>query len=120
MIPGPWDKALAGALEADLQPIVQVIEDELACLWEDLATGRSSALNRETRWSIECDGIVERIVTLTRTFGHSTRWTDVPGALLLDGTYIGIMEGAGFEFEQPDMSWIAENLDWAGDAGTER
>jgi hypothetical protein len=64
----------------------------LRLAWGDLESARKSALNG--RWSMTCDGHVERIVGLTRLVGILS-WEHVSVDLILDGVYERIHEAMG-------------------------
>lgn len=60
--------------------------------WDDLRQAREQAING--RWSMNCDGHVDRIVGLTRLVGPLS-WEHVSVDLILDGIYERIHEGIG-------------------------
>ena len=51
-------------------------------------------------WPAECDGLVVRIVMLSRV-AKATPWQHVPASLLADGIYQGILRSAGIIFAPP-------------------
>jgi hypothetical protein len=51
-------------------------------------------------WPAGCDGLVVRIVMLSRLAG-ATPWPHVPAWLLADGIYQGILRSAGVIFALP-------------------
>lgn len=75
----------------------EVPEDVLAYLledlWDQLINARRSSMSGE--WSIACDGVVHRIVWLTKHTQQPTGWGSVPVELVLDGTYEAIHEAIG-------------------------
>ena len=81
------------------------VAEELMALWSDLSQALGRAGGR--RWSVECDGLVVRIVMLSRLTG-ATPWPHVPASLLAEGIYQGILRSAGVMFVP------------AGTAGTDR
>jgi hypothetical protein len=90
-----WDAAVA----ADGPPadLPAAVAEELIALWSDLA----QALRRASRrWPVECDGLVVRIVMLTR-LTTATPWQQVPASLLADGIYQGILRSAQVTFVPP-------------------
>jgi hypothetical protein len=60
--------------------------------WDGLEEARRNAING--RWSIACDGMVARIVGLSRLVGP-LRWEEVSVGLILDGVYERIHEAMG-------------------------
>jgi hypothetical protein len=64
----------------------------LRLAWSDLESARKSALNG--RWSMTCEGHVERIVGITRLVGILS-WEHVSVDLILDGVYERIHEAMG-------------------------
>lgn len=64
----------------------------LTLAWGELQIARDSAL--DGRWSINCDGLVERIVGLTRLIGP-LEWEHVNVDLILDGVYERVHEAMG-------------------------
>ena len=71
----PWDAAVAVAGDGPPADLSAAAAEELIALWSDL----SQALRRAARqrWSVECDGLVVRIVMLSRLTG-ATPWQHVP------------------------------------------
>lgn len=100
-----WDWAVAAALEDAPEDLAAAARDELRYLWDDLDRARRVAINGA--WSTGCDTLVVRIVTLSRLVG-ATGWGDIQVPLLLDGTYQGILQAAGVDFEPPDMARAAQ------------
>lgn len=90
-----WDEAVAVAGEEPPADLCAAVAEELIALWGDLAEALRRAAGRG--WSVECDGLVVRIVMLTRLAGV-TPWPHVPASLLADGTYQGILRSAGVTF----------------------
>jgi hypothetical protein len=93
-----WDEAVAVAREEPPADLCAAVAEELIALWGDLAEALRRAAGRD--WSVECDGLVVRIVMLTRLAG-ATPWPHVPASLLADGTYQGILRSAGVTFAPP-------------------
>ena len=93
-----WDAAVAVAGDGPPADLPAAVAEELIALWSDL----SQALRREAgqRRSMECDGLVVRIVLLTR-LTTATPWQQVPASLLADGIYQGILRSAGVAFAPP-------------------
>ena len=93
-----WDAAAAVAGDGPPADLPAAVAEELIALWSDL----SQALRRAARqrWSVECDGLVVRIVMLTR-LTKATPWQHVPASLLSDGIYQGILRSAGVAFALP-------------------
>jgi hypothetical protein len=100
----PWDHAVADAAEEPGTSWQQVVAEEVDALWADLGDAYSAALNG--MWSMQCDGLVTRIVRLTR-LGHVTPGGGTTFALLLNGIYAGILTTAGIAFDPPDMDEMA-------------
>ena len=101
----PWDDAVAAAAEDPPPDAASACREELQYLWTDLSAARNRAYRN--RWSMECDWLTTRIVTLSRIAGV-TPWEQVQTNLLLDGTYTGILSGAGLEFTPPDLDAVRE------------
>ena len=98
-----WARVLAS-------PVVRLdwetaVHQEMACLWNDLAEARDRAINHV--WSMECDGLVDRIITLCRLV-DPTKWGDIPVTLLIDGTWQAIMRDFGFHVEHPPPGLVEE------------
>lgn len=92
-----WAAAVAAATEDPPADLRAAVAEELVALWSDLG----EALRRGGRsWSIECDGLVVRIVMLSRLSGP-TSWEWIPESLLASGVYQGILRSAGITFTQP-------------------
>jgi hypothetical protein len=94
----PWDAAVAVAGDGPPADLPAAVAEELIALWSDL----SQALRRgaRQRWSVECDGLVVRIVMLSR-LTSATPWQQVPASLLADGIYQSILRSAGVAFAPP-------------------
>ena len=93
-----WDTAVAAAAEEPPADLRAAVEEELIALWTDLGQALQRAAGR--RWSAECDGLVVRIVMLTR-LTTATSWPWIPAPLLASGTYQGILKSAGIAFTPP-------------------
>jgi hypothetical protein len=100
-----WHAAVAVAGEEPPADLSAAVAEELMALWSDLsqALGRAGGWG----WSVECDGLVVRIVMLSR-LTSATPWPHVPTSLLAEGIYQGILRSAGVMFVPP------------GTAGTDR
>jgi hypothetical protein len=72
--------------------LTQAVCDELEYLWGDLDDAINYALNG--RWSIRCDGLEDRIKTLTQLVGP-TPWEKIPLLLLENGVYQRIHDDLG-------------------------
>jgi hypothetical protein len=92
-----WAAAVAVAAENPPPDLRAAVAEELVALWSDLG----EALRRTGwSWSIECDGLVVRIVMLSRLSGTTSReW--IPEPLLASGIYQGILRSADITFTQP-------------------
>lgn len=88
----------------DTERLEQAAREELSYLWGDLNTARESAIRGQ--WSIRCDGIEERIKTLTALVGP-TPWDEIQIPLLEDGIYQRIHAELGIE-AAPDMGRVAQ------------
>lgn len=64
----------------------------LRLAWDDLQSTRHSAI--DGKWSMACDGQVERVIGLTRLAGP-LEWEHVQVDLILDGIYERIHEAIG-------------------------
>jgi hypothetical protein len=93
-----WDAAVAVAGEEPPTHLVAAVAEELIALWSDLGEALRRAASRGR--SVECDGLVVRIVMLSRLAG-ATPWPHVPASLLADGIYQGILRSAGVMFAPP-------------------
>lgn len=80
----------------------EVARQELVMLWSDLSMGRRNAVNGV--WSMYCDGIAYRIVSLTRILGAVT-WEEMDSELVSSGLYERIHAEAGLE--HPPVDWDA-------------
>lgn len=98
-----WAAAVAVAGEEPPADLPAVVAEELIALWSDLnqALGRAGV----RRWSVECDGLVVRIVMLSR-LTSATPWQHVPVSLLTEGIYQGILRSAGVLFAPPGTGGI--------------
>jgi hypothetical protein len=105
-----WDTAVAAAAEEPPADLSAAVEEELIALWNDLG----DALRRAAGacWSAECDGLVVRIVMLSR-LTTATSWPWIPAPLLANGTYEGILKTAGIAFTPPPSR---ESTAWTGAA----
>ena len=85
-----WDAAITLAGEDPPADLAAAVAEELIALWSDLA----AAVRRcGGSWSAECDGLVVRIVMLSRLSAVTPRdW--VPEPLLASGAYDGILTNA--------------------------
>jgi hypothetical protein len=86
-----WDAAVAVAGEEPRRICRRRLARSRA-LWSDLGEALRRAAGR--RWPVECDGLVVRIVMLSR-LASATPWPHVPKSLLADGIYQGILRSAG-------------------------
>jgi hypothetical protein len=93
-----WDAAIAAAGEQPPADLAAAAAEELIALW----SGLGEAIRRAGRrsWSVECDGLVVRIVMLTRLTA-ATAWQWIPAPLLDSGVYQGILRSAGIAFTAP-------------------
>jgi hypothetical protein len=92
-----WAAAVAVAAENPPADLRAAVDEELVALWSDLG----EALRRASRsWSTECDGLVVRIVMLSRLSG-ATSWEWIPESLLASGVYQGILRSADITVTQP-------------------
>jgi hypothetical protein len=93
-----WDTAVAAAAEEPPADLRAAVEEELIALWNDLHEALQRAAGR--RWSAECDGLVVRIVMLSR-LSAATSWPWIPAPLLASGIYQGILTTANISFTPP-------------------
>jgi hypothetical protein len=101
---GPcWDAAVAAAAEQPPADLSAAVAEELIALWSDLGEAMRRAGRRS--WSVECDGLVVRIVMLSR-FTAATPWQWIPVSLLTSGVYQGILQSAGIAFTAPSPAEI--------------
>lgn len=93
-----WDEATADAEDtdpaaaADLEVCLTALTEELEALWDDLNCAKQRALNGV--WSIECDGLAERIGVISLIVGPINQ-DSVQVPLLLDGTYERVHAAVG-------------------------
>ena len=59
-----WDPAVAAAEKSSPPDLPAAVAEELIALWSDLGEAMRRAGSRS--WSVKCDGLVVRIVMLTR------------------------------------------------------
>jgi hypothetical protein len=96
---GPlWQAAVAAAGEGPPADLPTAVDEELIALWSDL--GEAMRRAGSGSWSVECDGIVVRIVMLSRLTA-ATSWQWIPVPLLISGVYQGILQAAGIAFTPP-------------------
>jgi hypothetical protein len=74
---------------------------ELIALCSDLCEAQRRAAGRSR--SAECDGLVMRIVMLTR-LATATPWQWIPMSLLANGVYQGILRSADVAVARPDIA----------------
>ena len=93
-----WDEAVAEAGEQPPADLSVAVAEELIALWSDLGEAMRRAGGRS--WSVECNGLVIRIVMLNRlTAATSWQWIQAP--LLAGGVYQGILQSVGIAFTVP-------------------
>jgi hypothetical protein len=93
-----WDAAVAAASERPPADLAAGVAEELVALWDDLARALRRAPGRS--WPAECDGLVLRIVMLSRLTA-ATPWPWVPASLLASGVYQEVLASAGIAFTPP-------------------
>jgi len=108
-----WAAAVAMAGEEPPADLPAVVAEELIALWSDLSQALGPAGVR--RWSVECDGLVVRIVMLSR-LTSATPWQHVPASLLAEGIYQGILRSAGIMFAPPGTGGI-DHAGWPAQPG---
>lgn len=89
---------------SDPNDLRRAIRDELANLWGDLHHAMREAI--DGNWSIRCDGLQDRITTLTKLVGP-TQWQRIQIPLLEQGTYQRIHKEIGVD-APVDMAKVAE------------
>ena len=99
-----WDTAIAAAGERPPTDLSEAVAEELIALWSDLGEAMRRAGGGRS-WSVECDGLVVRIVMLSRLTA-ATPWEWIPASLLISGTYQGILQSAGITFAAPSLDEI--------------
>jgi hypothetical protein len=93
-----WAAAVAAAGEHPPADLSAAVAEELIALWSDLDQAVRRAADRA--WSVECDGLVVRIVMLSRLTEATPRpW--IPPSLLDSGVYQGVLTSAGIAFAPP-------------------
>jgi hypothetical protein len=98
-----WAAAVTAAGEQPPADLSAAVAEELVALWSNLGEAMRRAGSRP--WSAECDGLVVRIVMLSRLTA-ATSWPWIPVPLLASGVYQGILQSAGIEFTTPDRAGI--------------
>jgi hypothetical protein len=93
-----WATAVSAAGEQPPADLSEAVAEELIALWSDLDQAVRRAADRA--WSVECDGLVVRIVMLSR-LTEATPWQWIPTSLLDSGVYKGVLESAGIAFTPP-------------------
>lgn len=93
-----WATAVAAAGEQPPADLSAAVAEELIALWSDLGQAVRRAADRA--WSVECDGLVVRIVMLSR-LTEATPWPWIPASLLTSGVYQGVLESARIAFTPP-------------------
>jgi hypothetical protein len=93
-----WDTAVAAAAEEPPADLRAAVEEELIALWNDLGEALQRAAGQ--CWPAGCDGLVVRIVMLSR-LTTATPWPWIPAPLLATGIYQGILKTAGIAFTPP-------------------
>ncbi|HYB49355.1 MAG TPA: hypothetical protein VED20_18680 [Streptosporangiaceae bacterium] len=93
-----WSAAVAAAGEQPPANLAAAVAEELIALWSDLGEAMRRAGGRSG--SVECDGLVVRIVMLSR-LTSATSWQWIPEPLLASGVYQGILASAGIAFTPP-------------------
>jgi hypothetical protein len=96
-----WAVAVAAAGEAPPADLSAAAAEELIALWSDLCEALRRAGGRS--WPAECDGLVVRIVMLSR-LTTATPWQWIPMPLLTSGVYQGILRSADVAFTPPDIA----------------
>lgn len=84
--------------------LTEAVCNELEYLWNDLDQAMRYAINGQ--WSIQCDGLADRIKTLTQLVGP-TPWEKVPLPMLERGVYQRLHDDLGIRVT-PDMAKVAE------------
>jgi hypothetical protein len=77
-----WDAAVDAAGEEPPAELPAAVAEELIALWSDLGEAMRRAGSQS--WSVECDGLVVRIVMLSRLTA-ATPWQWIPVPLLASG-----------------------------------
>lgn len=98
-----WAAAIAAAGEQTATELSGAVAEELIALWSDLGEAMRRASSRS--WSVECDGLVVRIVMLSRLTA-ATSWEWIPLPLLASGVYQRILESAEIAFTAPSLAEI--------------
>ena len=96
-----WAAAIAAAGEQPPADLPAAVAEELVALWSDL--GEAMRRAGSDSWSLECDGLVVRIVMLSR-LTSATSWEWIPAPLLDSGVYQGILKSAGIAFTVPPLA----------------
>jgi hypothetical protein len=96
-----WAAAVAAAGEAPPADLSAAVAEELIALWSDLCEALRRAAGRS--WPVECEGLVVRIVMLSR-LTTATPWQWIPMPLLTNGVYQGILRSADVASTLPDIA----------------
>lgn len=83
----------------------EVIRSELVDLWTDLNEAQQSANDRV--WSMRCNGLVYRIVRLSRLVG-ACPYGEVPVTTVVNGVYEEVHRQAGIPYEPIDWPAMRE------------
>jgi hypothetical protein len=100
-----WDAAVDAAGEKPPAELPAAVAEELIALWSDLGEAMRRAGSQS--WSVECDGLVVRIVMLSRLTA-ATSWQWIPVPLLASGVYQGILQSADVAFTAPGIAEIQD------------
>lgn len=92
-----WDDDCAANHVGDLAGAIRA---EVVMLWSDLTIAQRHAI--DGNWSVQCDNLVGRIVTLSRLVG-ACPWGHVDVATLLSGLYGRVHDEHGIEY--PPVDW---------------
>ena len=98
-----WDAGITAAGEQPPADLLAAVAEELIALWNDLAEAMRRAGAQS--WTVECDGLVVRIVMLNRLTA-ATSWQWIPVPLLASGAYQSILQSAGIAFTAPPHAEI--------------
>jgi hypothetical protein len=89
--------------------LTEAVQEEFVQLWGDLDYACRTARNGS--WSVLCDNLAERIVTLSRLVGP-TPWGQVSLETVQSGVYERVYGEAGIEFPAVDRARVEQHVEY--------
>lgn len=87
-----------------VEVFINALRDELIQLWGDMFWARAEAYRE---WSMRCENLAERIVTISRIVGPAP-WEHISVDLLRDGTYERVHHEGNIPHLPIDWERVAE------------